>query len=680
MATADEYAQWIVSNADKKGTKEFDIVAQAYQLSKSQAQVQPTAEDRANAHPLARFGKGALDPFIGSAQLLAKGVEAAAPDGSSIDALSRKISGGIAGYNQKMEQAKERTNVGTDFAGIAGNVLSPANLLLAARAPQAATLGGKALQGLGLGAAAGAMQPTEDEGFWANKAVQTGLGGAAGGLASTALAGIGNKLGKAFKPVPEVELLTRAAAETDDAVNKALGDLNIDRATLPTGYLDAVKSRVFEGFKKGEKIDAGALMRGTDFETLGIKPLQGQLTRDPRQFTTEKNLRGAIPEIGMHLQGQEQKLRAAMQNLAGDPVSNYQAGTKSIETLNAFDQGLRKRIGDLYGQARNSTGKDLNIPMQGLAQDYARIQNDFREAIPSGVAKKFESYGLLTGQQAKPFTIEESDHLLKLINAHTGPSNPPATNAALGALRDAVKKSVTNSAPDGGVYAPAVKEAAKRFKLMEQTPALDAVYTNSTNADDFIKKFVLNGKTDQVKSLANILRSTDEVSFHQARAQIGEHLQRAMLGENVVGDAGTSGNSLAKALRVFGDEKLSAFYSPQEIETLHRLSRVSGYINTLPAGNVVNTSNTMSSALMEAPAVRGLLSNLTDGAIGRTAGGILKTGAGAVKNNMAAAQAMNPKIPVTQLDLTPEQKRLAGLLLSFPSVYAGAGTASQVKK
>jgi hypothetical protein len=34
MASAEEYAQWIVSNADKKGTPEFDTVSQAYQLSK----------------------------------------------------------------------------------------------------------------------------------------------------------------------------------------------------------------------------------------------------------------------------------------------------------------------------------------------------------------------------------------------------------------------------------------------------------------------------------------------------------------------------------------------------------------------------------------------------------------------------------------------------------------------
>ena len=35
MATADEYAAWIVKNADKRGTPEFDTVAKAYEMAKA---------------------------------------------------------------------------------------------------------------------------------------------------------------------------------------------------------------------------------------------------------------------------------------------------------------------------------------------------------------------------------------------------------------------------------------------------------------------------------------------------------------------------------------------------------------------------------------------------------------------------------------------------------------------
>lgn len=41
MATADEYAAWIVKNADKKGTPEFETVAEAYKLAKATPQAAP---------------------------------------------------------------------------------------------------------------------------------------------------------------------------------------------------------------------------------------------------------------------------------------------------------------------------------------------------------------------------------------------------------------------------------------------------------------------------------------------------------------------------------------------------------------------------------------------------------------------------------------------------------------
>lgn len=49
MATADDYAAWIVKNSDKRGTPEFDTVAQAYQLAK---QEETTATFQQESAPL----------------------------------------------------------------------------------------------------------------------------------------------------------------------------------------------------------------------------------------------------------------------------------------------------------------------------------------------------------------------------------------------------------------------------------------------------------------------------------------------------------------------------------------------------------------------------------------------------------------------------------------------------
>lgn len=55
MASAEDYANWIVKNADKKGTPEFDTVAKAYQLARSQS-----AETPATATP-----RGGFKPELG---------------------------------------------------------------------------------------------------------------------------------------------------------------------------------------------------------------------------------------------------------------------------------------------------------------------------------------------------------------------------------------------------------------------------------------------------------------------------------------------------------------------------------------------------------------------------------------------------------------------------------------
>ncbi len=54
MATADEYAAWIVKNASKRGTPEFDIVAKAYQQAKGEPAAAP--ESPADAGGTLQFG------------------------------------------------------------------------------------------------------------------------------------------------------------------------------------------------------------------------------------------------------------------------------------------------------------------------------------------------------------------------------------------------------------------------------------------------------------------------------------------------------------------------------------------------------------------------------------------------------------------------------------------------
>jgi len=86
MATANEYAAWIIQNADKRGTPEFETVAQAYQVAKSEEMSQPPAQ-RSVAQDLARqlglTSRAALPAMTGAAM----GGMVGGPPGAAIGAL-----------------------------------------------------------------------------------------------------------------------------------------------------------------------------------------------------------------------------------------------------------------------------------------------------------------------------------------------------------------------------------------------------------------------------------------------------------------------------------------------------------------------------------------------------------------------------------------------------------------
>jgi len=75
MATADQYAQWIVDNATKKGTPEFDTVAKAYQEAVAEEKSLPAVEVYANeGMPAERTVGGFLSNVIPSGQKMLGGI------------------------------------------------------------------------------------------------------------------------------------------------------------------------------------------------------------------------------------------------------------------------------------------------------------------------------------------------------------------------------------------------------------------------------------------------------------------------------------------------------------------------------------------------------------------------------------------------------------------------------
>jgi len=152
---------------------------------------------------------GMKDPISGAAQLLPKGLEFITSAGGYAPNPVSQFFGSEAEKVRQMNAAEEQAylmqreaqgGTGMDLGRIAGNIVSPANIVGGIRAAQGArALGaGAGMQAAAAGAVQGAMQPVnEPTGFAEEKATQVGLG-AVSGKAGEAVSGL---LGKVMNPL-----------------------------------------------------------------------------------------------------------------------------------------------------------------------------------------------------------------------------------------------------------------------------------------------------------------------------------------------------------------------------------------------------------------------------------------------------------------------------------------------
>lgn len=614
--------------------------------------------------------QGMADPVVGAVQTVANlpGVK-----GLFGDLVNNAVNSKDAEYEAARAEAGRG---GIDAARLVGNVASPVNLVAAAKVPLAATTMGRVGQGAALGGASGAMEPvTNTENFWPEKLKQVGAGTVGGAAATPILGKIGDSVARASKAgVGSAASNAATDAKVTAAINDALQETGQSISDLRPQALLELHNDVKKALSSGEQLDVAALLRKKDFESLNMQPLLGQITRDPMLFAQELNLRGLAgvgDPIAARLNNQALALKNGVGQYAGDAAEAFKAGEQLSTSLKSIDDAMRQRVSGLYQAARNDAGKDLDVPLTGLAQDYADVLNRFADKVPGGVRNQFEALGLQNGTQQKVFTIENADKLLKVINDHVG--SDKATNTALAELRNAVKNAVLSADPSGGPFKPAVDAAAQRFRLHEAIPSLEAAANGTTAADDFVKRFVINGKVNDVRGMGKLLASVDKDAFNQARLQLGADLQRAAFGENMAGDKGFAQERFNKRLRELGTDKLAAFFSPEEIANLKTLGRVGSYITSQPAGSAVNNSNTASAVFNIASKLPG------GGMLGNVASGINAV-TRSVKNATNAKNALAAEVPVSAADLTPQQANILAMILSGGAIGSGAASSGLVRK
>jgi len=205
----------------------------------------------------------------------------------------------------------------------------------------------------------------------------------------------------------------------------------------------------------------------------------------------------------------------------------FAGGQKIASGLGSIDARARSAVDDAYNAARDSAGRHVELDNVGFVKSAndALDEGMLGHYLPDQVRNMLNDVS--TGKI--PLNVNTAVQMDSVLSAAQRGALP-AERKALGAVRDALNNATpaNNTGADAlAAFQGARKLAAERFKLHEAIPALKAAANGDVPADDFVRKFVINGDALELRGMAKLLKEHAPEAYQQARAQVGAELRSA---------------------------------------------------------------------------------------------------------------------------------------------------------
>lgn len=603
MATLQELEAALI-NADKAGdgaaatilAKEISIARRRGALNSAPTVESATGVGGTSPAPVERFGRGMMDV----ADTVKRGYLGVA-DPERGKQFQKETDAEIARYE------KDRgPGAGLDLMRIAGTtaLTLPATATMGfAAAP--VSLGGRALLGAAQGATQGALAWTPEG---QSKTKQVALGAGAGALApllSDAVSAVTARIGQfgkaqAMKLAADPHKIIAELAPVLERQGVKWGD-------LAEGVRRGMIQQARQQLSVDDAVSPEAIARKVEMESLlgpGAGPTRGQVTRNPQDWTWERNSQKLPGELGAPIterfQAQLQRLREvaedAIKRTQGAAGNEYQAGVSATGAITSKFEKSKAAVDDLYRAFRESGAGGTEVKPQGIADALGKVTEEYgSEHIPGAVSSRLKEFGLMGEKQTKLLTVDEAEKLRKLIGNNIDPRNRPQM-AALMILKDSIDDSVkATEGPASKLLDTARGGAAARFAERDASGAVKAA-VDGMEPDKFFQKFVVNGTVRDLQGLKATLTTGvngDEAIGGQAWNDLrGQVLERAFSKAASQGEGTFSGKAFRKALGEIGDERLKILFDPAELADLKKLDRVAHGITAEPPLSAVNHSNT----------------------------------------------------------------------------------------
>lgn len=589
MATADEYAAWIVKNPAKRGTPEFDIVAKAYELAKAE---ETTATFQQQNAPLPQ------EPSLGE-QLIGAGEAALAlGTGMTTGALGTVVGAGT-GLAEQI------------FSGQFG---TPQALKAV---EQAAVKGGQALTYAPRSQVG--QEITQEVGRTLTEVLPPVL---------PMIAAPGMGLRAAQQQLPLAQATTQRALAATQQAGRATGQAiarPVQAAT--TAVRETLGMETRPATVTGARVSAGSaatpmeLQRVTTAEQLGfVGPAgltAGQRTRNFADLQFEKET-AKLGETGA-------PLRERVSNQTANLIQQFDAMVDRTEPLlvdardigKAVDKAVvnkaeihRRKIRDAYTKAREdgsmlepvtlnelaTTAADVQR-FEGVAPNVAPIR---KEAIRLGVLVEDADGNLIA--QAK--SIDDTELLRQFVNEATD-----WTNRRESLMAKKITAAIdTGTEGKGGESYKAARKLRQDFANEFENVGLTAKLLSTKRGtderviafDDVFDKIIINAPLEELNKVRRTLltagpegkQAWNELKSNTIRYITNKSLSTAQRDER--GQALVSPDKLNSVIRSLDREgKLESLYGKKQAQQIRDLGEIAIDIYTAPPG-AINFSNTAS--------------------------------------------------------------------------------------
>jgi len=605
MASAAEYANWIVQNKSKQGTPDFEVIAQAYEIAKRNENMVATQEATAPA-PEPQRRAGIIDTLIGAGETaLTLGTAATGGTfgtiGGGITGLIEQVQAGNFGTPQAARAISERAAAGGQRFTYtprteAGQEQTQALGQLSQMLPP--VLPGALQPGMFNQAARQSLPIIEATGLRGAQAVQQG----------------GRQAAQAVQRTPSI-------------VREALG-IEAPTAGAATGRASGGAAATQAGLQRE------ATARGLPVEvdlTLGARE------RDAAQLAFEKEqIRGP--------QGQPLRERAELNNLQA--LQNFDAlvdmtgaqtaavglaatGNSVIDALSKGYQGAKAKTSAAYTRADKSPEAlaqvDLTIPrtLKYGEQETVTTLFDYLNSKPTGVPSSAipdtaKQYAVKLGiadidEQGnlvpRPTDVKTMEQLRREISASTDYDIVNKRESAIiKSLIDETTKDVS-----GPLYTEARSLREKQARKYEGRAVVANLLTTVKGKDDpkiaaseAFQKSILNATPEEVTFLRRVLLTSGkdgQTAMKELQGATIKHFENMATSGLQTDSAGRPIVSPAKlnnaVTALDADGRLEIILGKQKAQIVRDLNEVVKYINTVPPGTQINNSGT-AMALMAA--------------------------------------------------------------------------------